>query len=359
MDIKDIIIDEEYNIREVIKKIDATGKRILLVSDDGILKGVITDGDIRRWILKNGDLNRSCKYIINYNPVYLYDTDLNKNDLNKVDLNKVKVAMKENRVDAIPILSKENEIKSIIFSNDFENEIVINKKNIELPVVIMAGGLGTRLYPYTKILPKPLIPIGDIPIVERIINKFRKFGCRDFYLTVNHKKNMIKSYFSEIDKDYEVNYIEEDKPLGTGGSLYLLKGKVNQTFFLSNCDILIDEDYERIYNHHKKSGNLVTMVCAIKNITIPYGIVKLNKYGDIDKMVEKPDFSFMTNTGMYLVNPKVLDFISDNEFIGFPDIMQRCKDKGYKIGVYPITEKCWLDMGQIDEMKEMISELEV
>lgn len=350
MDIRDIIIDEEYTIRQVLKKIDDTGKRILLVGDNNNkLKGVITDGDIRRWILKSGDLNVSAKMIINYNPIYIIENE--KKQAIKI--------MKENSINSLPIVDINERITSIVFWDDYELETNKEKGSLDLQVVIMAGGVGSRLYPYTKILPKPLIPIGDLPIVERIINKFQQFGCKNYYLTVNYKKNMIKSYFEDLDKNYEVSYIEEDKPLGTGGSLYFLKDIINKPFFLSNCDILVDADYESIYNYHKKCNNLITMICAIKNIVIPYGVVELSDDGKIDNMVEKPEFSFLTNTGMYLVEPEVLQKIPKNKFINFPDIIEELRNKGENIGVYPITEKCWMDMGQLDEMEKMAKRLMV
>jgi NDP-sugar pyrophosphorylase family protein len=216
-----------------------------------------------------------------------------------------------------------------------------------------AGGVGSRLYPYTKILPKPLIPIGEIPIAEHIINRFYKYGCRDFFLVVNHKKNMIKAYFNEIEKDYKITYIEEEKPLGTGGGLCLLKCIIDSTFILTNCDILIEEDYEKIYKLHKKENNVITMVCSLKKIRIPYGVIEIGQHGEIAKMKEKPELSFFTNTGMYIVEPEVVQGLEDNQAIGFPDIIEKFKQAGKKIGVYPIGEKNWLDMGQLDAMEEM------
>lgn len=348
MDIEKIIIDENYTIKQAMKQLDNSAKKILLVRNNGKLKGVITDGDVRRWILKNGDLTAKVVEIVNYNPIYITNNDRGIAD--KI--------MKKFSVDALPVVDEKGDILSIVFRDDVEISSVNNKKSIDLPVVIMAGGLGTRLYPYTKILPKPLIPIGDIPIAERIINKFEEYGCKEFYLTVNYKKNMIKSYFSEIEKNYEVSYVEEDKPLGTGGSLYLLKGKIDRTFFVSNCDILVDADYSNIYKYHKESRNLITMICAVKNLTIPYGVIELENNGKIKSMVEKPEFSFLTNTGMYIVEPEVLDMIPENKFLGFPDIIDMYRDMGKNVGVYPITEKCWMDMGQLDEMQDMIDRLE-
>ena len=187
-------------------------------------------------------------------------------------------------------------IISIVSWNDEEVE---TKKELDIPVVIMAGGLGTRLYPYTKVLPKPLIPIGEIPIAEHIINRFNNCGCKNFHLIVNHKKNMIKAYFNEIEKDYSVDYVDEDRPLGTGGGLSLLKGKINKTFILSNCDILIDENYEKIYEYHKKEKNLITMICSLKNIKIPYGVINIGENGEIDSMKEKPEVSFYKYRCLY------------------------------------------------------------
>lgn len=175
---------------------------------------------------------------------------------------------------------------------------------------------------------------------------------------MNHKKNMIKAYFNEIERDYEVTYIEEDKPLGTGGGLSLLKGQIETTFILSNCDILIEEDYEKMYLYHKKEKNLITMVCSLKNIKIPYGVIKIGEHGEIDSMKEKPELSFFTNTGCYIVEPKVIEELDTDTDIGFPDIIEKYKKSGEKVGVYPISENSWMDMGQLDEMEEMRKKIE-
>jgi NDP-sugar pyrophosphorylase family protein len=169
---------------------------------------------------------------------------------------------------------------------------------------------------------------------------------------------MIKAYFNEIEKAYKVDYVDEDKPLGTGGGLSLLKGKINSTFILSNCDILIEEDYEKIYNYHKKEKNLITMVCSLKNIKIPYGVIEISETGEIESMKEKPELSFFTNTGIYIVEPKIIEELEEDKPIGFPDIIEQYKAKGEKIGIYPISENSWMDMGQIDEMEEMRRRLE-
>ena len=345
MDVKDFLIDEEATMLEAMELLDRVAKKVLFVVRRGQFVAAITDGDIRRWILKKGNLDARVKEIANYNPKFV----------NEKDKLAAKEIMRELSIEALPVLNEYKDIVSIVFRNEEE---ISGSKNLYVPVVIMAGGLGTRLYPYTKILPKPLIPIGELPIVEHIINRFNKYGADQFFLIVNHKKNMIKAYFNEIEKNYEVNYADEDQPLGTGGGLSLLKGKINSTFILTNCDILIEEDYEKIYDYHKKENNLVTMVCSLKNVRIPYGVIEIGENGEIEEMREKPEFSFFTNTGMYIVEPKVIDELEENNSIGFPDIIEKYKEAGEKIGVYPISEHSWLDMGQLDEMEKMRKRLE-
>lgn len=346
MDIKDLMIVDSCTVLQAMELLDKSAKKILFIHTDGCLKASLTDGDIRRWILKGGSLDSPVKNAANYSPKYLKSE--NREDIFSY--------MKTHSVDALPIVDDNKKIINIIFLND--RGTLSNTEKINIPVVMMAGGLGTRLYPYTKILPKPLIPVGDIPIAELIINKFHRLGCNKFYLIVNHKKNMIKAYFNEIDKNYEVEYIDEKIPLGTGGGLSLLKGKINSTFILTNCDILVTEDFAKIYKHHKDNGNDITMICSLKNFAVPYGIVNIGGNGEIEDMREKPKMSFFTNTGCYIVEPQIIDSLQMNKAVDFPDIIEKCKNAGKKIGVYPIGENDWMDMGRPEELEKMKQRLE-
>lgn len=345
MNYKSLLIDKSITIKDTVKVLDRGAKKVVIVTEYDKLVGIVTDGDIRRWILKNGDLKENVSKVMNDSPVYL--DYIYKDNAKKVMIDK--------SIECLPLVDDKKRVVDIVFLNDGLNSN--NFEKIDVPVVIMAGGQGTRLYPYTKILPKPLIPIEDIPIVERIINRFNGYGCKSFYLTVNYKKNMIKAYFNEIDRDYDVFYIEEEKPLGTGGSLHLLKDKLNETFFVSNCDILIDANYSDIIKYHKEHNNKITVITSLKNYTIPYGVINLSENGDISSTKEKPEYNFLVNTGMYVLEPDVLEDIPENEFYHITYLIDKYIEEGKKVGTYPITENCWLDMGEFKEMERMVEKI--
>ena len=297
------LISSESTVVEAMQKIDSNARGILFVTDNKQkLTGVLTDGDIRRWLIRTGDLQAAIEKFMNTAPKKIV----------KKEQNRAKMLMQQYSITALPVVTAKGVVSDIIFRDEkaaVHKDIKGTLKDV--PVVIMAGGKGTRLYPYTKILPKPLIPIGDIPIMERIITKFCEYEVQHFYATVNYRKNMIKSYFSESERDYSIHYVEEDKPLGTAGSLQLIQNKFEKPFIVTNCDILIHADYEDIYRYHKESGNELTIVTALKNIVVPYGVVHSSENGVVQSMEEKPKLSYFVNTGMYILNPewKILFFI--------------------------------------------------
>ena len=329
MRVDDLFITEDISVLDAMRKLDETGLGVLFVAPEGVLRAVVTDGDIRRYILKSLPLEGPVREAANYSP-YALPMEARA---------RAKTALLEHGIGALPLLDKRGRVQDVVFAGGLD---IDTHKKACAPVVIMAGGLGTRLYPYTKILPKPLIPIGEMPIVEHIIHRFADVGCSAFTMIVNYKKSMIKSYFNDLQKDYTVDYVDEDTPLGTGGGLSLLKGKVTQTFFLTNCDILIDADFGDIYQYHKEKGNVITMVCAVKHFTIPYGVVELGGDGDISGITEKPEMNFLTNTGVYVVEPSVIDGLAYNEPIPFTDIIADVRAAGGRVGVYPVSENSWI-----------------
>ena len=348
MNFSDLLITEEATIREAMTALDRSAKKVLFLQQDGKLLAALSDGDIRRWILRGGSLDAPAGSAANYSP----------KSVDEAGRGKAREYMRRWHIDVLPVLGPGRVITDVISVYDEDAPAPREAEPVDLPVVIMAGGYGTRLYPYTKILPKPLIPIGDLPVTEHIINRFRRCGCRRFYLIVNHKKNMIKAYFNEISKDYELTYVDEDEPLGTGGGVGLLRGRLDSTFVLTNCDTIIDEDFSKIVHQHRESGNAVTMICSVKDLTIPYGVVEVGDQGQIQRMREKPHLSFLINTGSYIVEPSVIGLIEPGRPVGFPDIIQKAMDQGLRVGVFPIGENAWMDMGQFDTLEEMKRRLE-
>jgi len=170
---------------------------------------------------------------------------------------------------------------------------------------------------------------------------------------------MIKAYFDELEKNYEISYVEEENFLGTGGSLSLLKGKINESFFVSNCDVLVDANYSDILNYHKENKNLITMVTSLKNYQIPYGVIKLSNQGQIVETTEKPEYDYLVNTGFYVLEPETLNDVPKDTFFHITDLINKYIEDGKKVGTYPITENAWLDMGEMKEMDRMMERLEL
>lgn len=302
---------------------------------------------MRRFILKDGDLSKPVSEAMNPYPI-------------SIPLARQKEAIgmvQKNAMVALPVVNDDNQVVDIIFRDDIDSAEMTRKLPSDISLVIMAGGKGTRLYPYTQILPKALIPIGDTPIMDHIIQHFEHYGIHSVYMILNHKKNMIKAYYNEGHCNSSVQYIDEDMFLGTGGGISLLHGKIHNTFFLSNCDCLLEADYSCMLDFHRKNNNAITMIVSNKTLQVPYGVIEVNQRGGICNMREKPEYSFLVNTGVYIVEPFVIDMVEEKEKIDMPDVVKRVEDAGYNVGAYPITEKSWLDMGQFAEMKNMIKEL--
>lgn len=337
---------------EAMEQIDYNCGGILYIIDENQkLQGCITDGDIRRWLIKTGDLKAPIKQAMNGLPIFLFEDELNK----------AKDTMKQKKITSIPVIDKERRIVDLILLSEIVGYQTERKKSnlSKIPTIIMAGGKGMRLYPFTKILPKPLIPIGETPIVERIMNCYSEYGIKDFYMTVNYKKNMIKSYFSENRTDFNIEYIEEDKPLGTAGSIKLIKDTFDKPMFVANCDALIYTDYSKLYDYHITSGNDITIVAALKNITVPYGVLYPGDNGEVISMEEKPKLSYFINTGMYVINPEMIEVIPSDKMYHMTDLIDEVmKNKG-KVRMYPISEDSFLDMGEFDEMKRMEEKLNI
>lgn len=348
-ELKDFLAYPDTKVVDALQKIDKNSKGILfIVNAKGELVGTITDGDVRRWLIKTGDLQAQISKLMNKSPKFLYSNNVSD----------YRNFLKRHSIRIAPVVTPDNVVCDMVVADEEYRGENNRKEDLkDVGIVVMAGGKGTRLYPYTKILPKPLIPIGDVPIMERIIDRFRDEGAKAFWVTLNYKKNMIKSYFADLLTDYTMTYVEENEPLGTAGSLRLIEEPFEKPLFVTNCDILIQADYSDIYRYHQESGNELTVVTALKNVVVPYGVIHSKEDGQITEMEEKPKLSYLVNTGMYVLNPELLQEIPANTFYHMTDLVDALLKQDRKVGMYPISEDSFLDMGEFEEMRRMEQKL--
>ena len=341
---KDIIVKPDITIRQAMKVLDKTAEKCLLVVvENSKLLGTLTDGDLRRSILRGIKFSEDISNSYKNNPIVFVQNQYTSDEAKRI--------LRDKKIDLIPIVDEEYKVVDYITRSNI-NGGKQNKKTLDdVSVVIMAGGKGTRMEPFTKVLPKPLIPINEKPIIEHIIERFTDTGCSDFHLTVNYKGKILKAYFEELKPDYSVSFVDENKPLGTAGSLQYLKGKFDKPFFVTNCDIIIKADYVNLYEFHQKGGYDITLVASAKEYIIPYGTCELNSDGNLSYINEKPKYDFLINTGLYILNPDILRLIPKNRFYHITHLIEDAKDKGKKVGVFPIDDDSWIDIGQWAEFR--------
>lgn len=351
--IRKLLINKNISIRQAMKQMGEGAEKILfVVSGKSELVGSLTDGDIREWILADGSLSETVEKVFNKNPVYVKKEHY---------IDEVKKIMIEKKLEWIPLVDDSNMVQDVYLWEDiFSDGSRIEKKKINIPVVIMAGGKGARLDPFTRILPKPLVPIGEKPVVEIIMDNFYEAGCKDFHLVLGYKGEMIKSYFDNTPLSYKIKYIWEKDPLGTIGGLKLLPQDMPDTFFVSNCDIIIKADYSDIYDFHIRNNYQITLVGSMKHFTIPYGIIEIGDRGELKGMIEKPEYDFLVNTGMYLVQKDILNIIQNNKMLHLTDLVKLVKEnKKGEVGVYPVNEQSWFDIGQWEKYRETVKKINI
>ncbi|GAA4092946.1 nucleotidyltransferase family protein [Mucilaginibacter panaciglaebae] len=342
---QEIIISPQSTILASLKRMDTIRRKLLLVFDNRYA-GLLSIGDIQRAIIKGINLETPIIEILRGD--YITATP-------ESTVEQIKNSMLVIRAEFMPVVTEEGEIKAVYFWKDlFETETLLPVKQFNLPVVIMAGGLGTRLKPITNVLPKPLIPIGTKTIIEEIFEQFGKHGCNEFYISVNYKAEFIKSYIHNLGLPYQVDFFEEDIPLGTAGSLTLLKDTIKTTFIVSNCDILIDQDYSEILEYHRENNNEITVVAVLKHFPIAYGIIETGENGQLLNMKEKPELTFKINSGMYILEANLLNEIPEESFFHITELIQNVTARNGKVGVFPISDGAWNDIGDWPEYKKVL-----
>lgn len=344
-----VIIDKGTSLIEALKIMDTLERKLLIICDGMKFLGVISIGDIQRAIIQKTDLKEAV--ILHVRPDIIYaNTNDNKNCINET--------MRRHRIELLPVIDENSYLSDVIEWEELFDERV-SARPVRCPVVIMAGGKGQRLKPLTNFIPKPLIPVSEKTIIEEIISRFKEAECTRFIISVNYKAEEIRNFFEERkDSECDISFVNEDKPLGTGGALRLLKNKVTSTFFVSNCDILVNVDLSDLFNYHKANNNVATIVSVLKSINIPYGIIDTEKDGLMTNVREKPTIVYQVNSGLYVIEPRLLEYIEDERAIDTTDLLIKAHKNGEKVGVFPVSEHSWTDMGNWDEYLNMIRGLE-
>lgn len=348
--INNIIIDGKTTMIESLRLMDSKRMKSLIVFDKGHFIGIITIGDIQRAIIDHIPFDSGILSVID-NSTKEYAKMSDSTEF-------IKQTMLGMRAAFMPVLDEKGELVNVYFWDDFfQGEKAKNDRRIDLPVVIMAGGKGTRLKPITNVIPKPLVPVGDKTILEVIMDQFEEIGCKKFYMSVNYKADMMKYYLSLLPHHYDIEFFQEEKPLGTIGSVSLLKGKITTPFFVSNCDSINEQDYRDVYDYHIENHNDLTIVTMVKSFRIPYGVIETGEDGLMVSLSEKPELTYQVNTGVYILNPTCIDEIPENEFFHITHLMEKIKTRGGRVGCFPVSEHSWKDMGEWPEYLKMINVL--
>jgi dTDP-glucose pyrophosphorylase len=349
--VKPFLIPQTHTIRQAMEQLEKTEEKIVFVVDDeSRLIGSLTDGDIRRWILSDGDLKAQVFHICNRRP-YVAEEGFGAEQIRANMLNV--------NLSCVPVVNSSREIVQLLFWKEmFQGGGTVKpKRRLNLPVVIMAGGQGTRLAPFTSVLPKPLIPVGDRTVIEIIIDRFLPYGLDHFHLSINYKSKILKSFFEELAPSYSVAYLEEKEPRGTAGSLRALYSSTPENLIVTNCDIVIQADYAELVSFHTDNNYDLTLVASLKDYHIPYGVCELEKGGSLARITEKPQYSFLVNTGMYVVRRDRLGLIPEQTRCDMTDFIAEIKRTGGRIGVFPIGENAWVDTGEWAEYRKALDSL--
>lgn len=337
MMINKYLVSENITINNAFKRLnEIEHKCLIVVKKKKYFLGTLTDGDIRKYLVKNPNINNTIKKIYNKKSIFFYK--------NKYSQEKANFLIKKNKIPLIPILNKSNLVINFV-SDDTKINFKIKKISNETGLIIMAGGAGRRMRPFTHILPKSLLPINDKPVIEHILSSFEKYGLNEAYISINKKSKILQAYFQENKSNMKLKFLKEIEPLGTAGSLSLLKKKY-KNIFISNCDTILNANFKEAIDYHIKNNFDILIFSFIKNYRIPYGVCKFDKEKNFKEIFEKPKIKFFINSGIYIIKNNIIKLIPKNQRIDFPDLIKLAKKNNKKIGTFLVKEKSWFDVGQ-------------
>ena len=340
-----MVVNDHASIQEVLEAIDAGSARIALVVDKNYkLVGTVTDGDVRRGLLKNLDMKDSVSSIVNETPLTA------KHSLSR---DKKISILKENHILAVPIIDESRKLVGLETLADLMKSSP--KKN---PVCIMAGGFGLRLGSLTNDCPKPMLPVGDTPLLERLILRFIDEGFSEFYITTHFMPELIENYFGDGSKwNVSVKYIHESSPLGTGGAIGLIVNDINDLpIIVVNGDVLTNISFENLIYHHEENKNDITICVQDREYPISYGVIKDDK-GIVMQIDEKPTFRYKINLGIYVLNKNIVESVASHGVIDMPTIVEQNMNKGLQVGTF-VDNSYWLDIGQPEDYEKALRDID-
>jgi dTDP-glucose pyrophosphorylase len=330
-----ILIAEEATVREAIEAIDAGAVEIALAVDaDRRLLGTISDGDVRRALLRGGSLDDDAAPIVHRDPV---TAPLGTKPDSLLRL------MAERGVEQIPLLDAEERVADLVFIRELVG------RPSDAPVVIMAGGQGERLRPLTDDTPKPMLPVGGRPLLETIVEQVRDAGFQKLFVAVNYRAEVIEEHFGDGSAHgVDIEYIREDARLGSAGALRLMSERLERPFLVMNADLLTRVSLSSLMRFHVEEGNLVTVGVRRYELQVPYGVVDL-RGTEVSALREKPSLSFFVNAGIYAASPEAVSLLpSDRDEVHMTDVVEAALAAGRRVGSFPVRE-FWLDIGQLSD----------
>lgn len=348
------LIQDAATVAEATERMDGAPEGELFVVDcDGRVVGIVTERGLRHWIADGSDMHVAITNVMAEAPKSLTRADSANTAVDR---------MRAAKLRSVPVVDEYGAAVDVVRWGDLVE--VANQPDGDggstrlagVTVVVMAGGLGTRLAPYSTILPKPLMPIGEMTAIEHVMEPFAKAGCTNFIVSLGHRAELIKAYFADRQDSFEVAFIEEERPLGTAGSLGLMRERLEDTFFLTNCDVILKASPVEILDSHVSSSCAATIVAARERHQVPYGVLEVLKNGRVAGISEKPHFDFLVNTGIYVLEPEVLRLLPPGEAVDMPTVIEVLSDEG-RVGYCEVTSSQWLDIGQLEQLQGAIREL--
>lgn len=335
MEFASLVVPPDVTVREALAKIDSGGKQLVLVVKDGHLVGVVSDGDIRRGLLRGVELDDTVSEVINDHPATVLPTA----DQDEIERLKSRLGVRH-----IPVVDEKGVLIDLVGPDE---QVAVE---LSTPVVLMAGGRGKRLYPLTKDLPKPMVPVGGVPMIEVILRRLRAQGFRRIHVSVNYLGHLIEEHLGDGSAlGLEIDYLHETSPLGTAGALAQLDGRMTEPFVVMNSDLLTDVDLRRMLTFHRRVADGGTVGVREYTFEIPFGVVRLAGEA-VESLAEKPQHRELVSAGIYVLEPVALSHLVRDEYCDMPTLLAELIDAGRTVGAFQIHED-WIDIGRLEDLE--------